>query len=42
MLIVGIALFSIGSVLYGIAPIVVGIFLVLYYRRFLFEIMGLS
>lgn len=40
MLIAGLLLISFGLYFYGIAPIVVGVVLVIYYRRYLLRLMG--
>ncbi len=41
MLIIGIALISSGHPIYGVSPSAVGIFLVVYYKKYLFEILGI-
>jgi len=40
MLIAGLLLVSLGLFFYGIAPILVGVVLVIYYRRYLLRLMG--
>lgn len=42
MAIIGIALISTGNLIYGGPPLAVGIILVLYYRKLLFETLGFS
>ncbi|HEY7734877.1 MAG TPA: hypothetical protein VIB07_08805 [Nitrososphaera sp.] len=40
MIIVGLFLVSFGLYFYGIAPMIVGVVLVIYYRRYLLRLMG--
>lgn len=41
MLIIGLLVISLGYLSYGIPPVAVGLFLVAYYRKYLFQLMGL-
>ncbi len=40
MLVIGLFLISFGYFLYGITPVIVGLVLVFYYRKYLIQLMG--
>lgn len=42
MLVIGLFLILFGYIVYGITPVIVGLVLIFYYRKYLIELMGIS